>query len=113
MRTSEIRFTITLDDNNVPEQIHWRAADAPGGGQQETPAIALALWDQHDKSTMKIDLWTKEMPVGEMKRFLIGTIGSLADTLENATDDMSMAGDIRELCERLSKKLADQEKTQE
>ena len=110
MKTSEIRFTITLDRNNVPERIHWEAADAPGGGQQETPAIALALWDDQHKSTLKIDLWTKEMPVGEMKRFMIETMGSLADTLENATDDLAMAGDVRELCEKLTKRLAEQEK---
>ena len=88
MKTSDIRFMITLDDHNVPERIRWTAADAPGGAAgelQDTPAVALALWDEAQQGTMKIDLWTKEMPVGAMKRFMIEAIGSLAETLENAT----------------------------
>jgi gliding motility-associated protein GldC len=31
--------------------------------------MMLALWDQSYKNTLRIDLWTKDMPVDEMKRF--------------------------------------------
>ena len=66
--TSKIEFKIGLDENKVPEKINWRAED--GGVQgEETKAVLLSVWDPKKKDTLRIDLWTKDMPVDEMKQF--------------------------------------------
>ena len=69
---SEIKFNIELDENRVPEKLTWSAQD--GGVQaEEAKAIMLSIWDSKAKETMRIDLWTKDMPVDEVKeRFFQG-----------------------------------------
>ena len=104
MKQSEIKFTVELDSQNIPEKIYWEATDNPNEGLEETKAISLALWDHYHKSTMKIDLWAKDMEVGEMKRFYIETIGGMAESLLNATGDKTMYEQIDALCRSLSKK---------
>lgn len=101
MKNSEIKFSITLDDKNVPESILWEATDGPSDKPLPTDAIALSLWDHSQMNTMQINIWTKEMPVDEMKRFAIEGIGGMADSIENATGDIQMAEMIRELCKKL------------
>jgi gliding motility-associated protein GldC len=32
-------------------------------------ALMLSLWDPTENNTMKIDLWTKDMSIEEMKQF--------------------------------------------
>jgi len=108
MKKSEIKFNIDLDDNNVPEKIMWFATDNPSGQEEEARAIAIALWDESQKSTMKIDLWSKEMSVEEMKQFYIETIGGMAESLEHATNDKFMADEIRTLCKTLVKHVKEQ-----
>ncbi len=100
MPKSEINFTIELDDNNVPEKIFWGATDQ-GTKILETKAISLSLWDPSQENTMRIDLWTKEMPVEEMKRFTVDCLGGLAQTVLNSTADEFMASEINALCEKL------------
>jgi gliding motility-associated protein GldC len=103
MRKSTIEFTIELDAQNVPEKIVWDATDKPEEGLTETKAISIALWDQAQKNTMRIDLWTKEMPVDEMKRFYIDCIGGLAQSALTATGDEYLANEMNALCEKLVK----------
>ena len=103
MRKSKIEFTIELDAQNVPEKIQWDATDKPDDGFSETKAISIALWDQSQKNTMRIDLWTKEMPVDEMKRFYIDCIGGLAQSALTATGDEYLSNEMNALCEKLVK----------
>ena len=108
MKKSEIVFTVELDDKNIPEKIFWDATDNPNEGLEETKAISIALWDHFNHNTLKIDLWTKEMPVGEMKRFYIETITGMADALRTSTSDHKMADAIEDLCRKLSKNLEEE-----
>ena len=83
---SEIKFNIELDENRVPEKLTWSAQD--GGVQaEEAKAIMLSIWDSKAKETMRIDLWTKDMPVDEMKIFFHQTLVAMSDTFKRATDD--------------------------
>lgn len=104
MKKSEIRFDIKLDENNVPEEITWNATDKPGD-DDHTKAISIAVWDDAEKNTMRLDLWTKDMPVHEMKKFYIDALGGLAQSLLNATGDEQMSADINKLCDQLGKNL--------
>lgn len=110
MRNSEINFKVTLDEQNIPEQIHWEASDQGSKGPSETKSISISIWDQQVQNTMRIDLWTKEMPTDELKRFYIDTIGGLSQSLLNATGDEFMATEMNSLCERLVQHLKEENK---
>jgi gliding motility-associated protein GldC len=101
MKKSTIQFSIELDQNNVPERIHWDATDKPEDTPSDTKSISVSLWDSKQKNTMRIDLWTKDMPVDEMKRFYIECVGGIAQSVLSATGDERMAQEINSLCDRL------------
>ncbi|MCH3880962.1 MULTISPECIES: gliding motility protein GldC [Tenacibaculum] len=102
--TSEIKFTVGLDENKVPEEISWNAQDG-GVTDAETKAIMLSVWDSKAKDTLRMDLWTKDMPVDEMKQFFHQTLVSMAGTFERATDDQKMSATMRDFCEYFAEKL--------
>lgn len=105
MKKSTINFTVHLDTNNVPEKILWDATDKPEAGPSETKSISLALWDHQEKNTLRIDLWSKDMPVDEMKRFYVDCIGGLAQSMLSSTGDEVMARETNALCEKLVEHL--------
>ncbi len=113
MKRSEIKFTIELDQQNVPDKIFWDATDNPNEGLEETKAITISLWDHFHNNTLKIDLWTKEMPIGDMKRFYLETIAGMADALRRATGDEDMSGQIDALCRKLFKQLEEEIKKEQ
>lgn len=101
MKKSEIKLSIELDDENIPEKIHWDADEKEWPGPSETKAVSLSMWDHKEKNTLRIDLWAKDMPVDEMKRFYIDCIGGIAQTLLNSTGDEYMATELNAVCDRL------------
>ncbi|RZK37212.1 MAG: gliding motility protein GldC [Hymenobacter sp.] len=107
MKKSEIRFSIALDDQKVPEAISWQATDA-GQDIHFAKAINISIWDRNADGTMKIDLWTKDMPTDAMKYFVVDTIGSMAETIITATSDQKMAAKMRALCQELTDYLEEQ-----
>jgi len=66
--TSDILLRVELDENRIPERLHWEAEDG-GIINQEAKAMLLSVWDHKTKETLRIDLWTKDMPMDEMKLF--------------------------------------------
>lgn len=100
MKKSTINFTVELDQNNIPERILWDATEKPDPGLTDTKSISLALWDHSQKNTLRIDLWTKDMPVDDMKKFHIDCLGGLAQSILTATGDEFMANELHALCER-------------
>jgi gliding motility-associated protein GldC len=105
MKQSEIKFNILLDANNVPEHIQWEASDKPNGELAETKSLSISLWDHVERNTLRIDLWTKEMPVDEMKRFYIDCLGGLAQSILTSTGDEYMAQETQHLVEKLVEHL--------
>ncbi len=101
MKESEIKFKIRLDHDNIPEKIYWDADQKDSPGYSETKSISLSLWDDESKNTLRIDLWAKDMPVDEMKRFYIDCLGGISQTLLNSTGDEYMSREIGDLCDRL------------
>jgi len=110
MKKSEIKFTVELDHNNVPERIVWEATESPSGKPEETKAIAISLWDNEQRNTMRIDLWMKDMNVDDMKQFSIESIAGIAETIKTATDDDVMYNEMKALCKRLIEHIQSQEK---
>ena len=105
MRKTKIEIQVTLDDQNIPESITWKADDNGNAGANEANAINLSFWDGGRRETMKMDLWTKSMPVHEMKMFYVDMLGSMSDSIYNATGDEEMAGELKKVGERLMTKL--------
>jgi gliding motility-associated protein GldC len=102
--TSEIKFEIELDQNRVPEKLFWTAEDG-GVAKEEAKAIMLSMWDSKAKETMRIDLWTKDMPVDEMKIFFHQTLVAMSDTFKRATDDEKMTNTMKDFCDYFAEKL--------
>jgi len=103
MKKSDIKFQIALDENNVPKEILWDASDKESEGLESTKSISLNVWDNLNQSTLRIDLWTDEMSVVEMKRFYIDVIGGMAQTILTSTGDEYMSEEMKDLCDRLVK----------
>lgn len=102
--TSEIKLNIGLDENKIPENIRWTAEDG-GISNEETKAIMLSVWDSKKKESLRIDLWTKDMPVDEMKIFFHQTLSAMADTFQRATNDDKMSATMRDFCDYFAEKL--------
>ncbi len=103
-KQSEIKFTVTLDEDKVPEQIQWEATDSGVAGKKECGATMLAIWDSTEHTTLRIDLWTKDMPIDDMKRFFYESMMSMADTYQRATEDTANAEEMRKFSESFAKK---------
>lgn len=94
-KKSNIQFQIEMDENKVPEQITWQADDSASEGEKASKAIMLALWDQDENNTLRIDLWTKDMLVDEMKKFTCQNIITMADSFERSTGEKEIAEEMR------------------
>lgn len=102
--TSEIKLKVGLDENRVPEELTWSAQDG-GVENEEAKAMLLSVWDSKNKESLKIDLWTKDMPVDEMKLFFHQTLVTMSDTFMRATQDEKMTATMKDFCEYFADKL--------
>lgn len=102
--TSEIKITVALDENRIPEKLTWSAQDG-GVEHEEAKAMLLSVWDSTMQETLRIDLWTKDMPVDEMKKFFHQTLVAMADTFQRATQDEKMADTMRDFCDYFAEKM--------
>ncbi|MBC6998597.1 gliding motility protein GldC [Cytophaga sp. FL35] len=104
LHTSEITLKVELDENRVPETLTWSAQDG-GVDNEEAKAMLLSVWDSKHQESLKIDLWTKDMPVDEMKVFFHQTLVSMSDTFYKATQDEKMTATMKDFCDYFAEKL--------
>ncbi len=104
LHTSEIVLKVELDENRIPESLSWSAQDG-GIVNEEAKAMLLSVWDSKHQESLKIDLWTKDMPVDEMKVFFHQTLVSLSDTFMKATQDEKMTATMKDFCAYFAEKL--------
>lgn len=100
-----INIEVELDDKNIPTDIKWNATDLEGYDEASCRAMLLSLWDHNRKDTLRLDLWTRDMTVDEMKIFFHQTLVTMADTLENSTNDDRISGDMRDFCNYFADKM--------
>lgn len=105
VKTSDIRISVSLNKDRHPVSIEWQADDSGVEGSRAAKSCMLALWDKNEKSTMRIDLWTEDMTVEEMRIFFYETMASMADTFERATSDAPMAKELREFAKTFGQKI--------
>ncbi len=104
LHNSEITLRVGLDDNRVPETLNWSAEDG-GIDNEEAKALFLSVWDSKNKESLKIDLWTKDMPVDEMKIFFHQTLVAMSDTFMKATQDEKMTATMKDFCAYFEEKM--------
>ena len=93
-----LKFKIELDANNLPLNIEMHASD-DAANEKEIKALMVSAWAAKTKETLRIDLWTKDMPVNEMFIMYHQTMMGMASTLERATGHAKLAGALRDYCE--------------
>ena len=95
MRKANIDLSITLDDENIPEKITWNSSDAAmSESEKEAKAFMLSIFEKDSLETLRIDLWTKELEIGEMNRFMYYTIRGLSETYLRASNNNNLANDL-------------------
>lgn len=102
--SSTITIDVNLDENRVPTELFWSAQDG-GIQQEEAKAMLLSIWDPKAKETLKIDLWTKDMPLDDMKAFFHQTLLSMSDTFLRATNDEKMSATMKDFCDYFAEKM--------
>ena len=102
--TSEIKLKVGLDENRVPEELTWSAEDG-GVDNEKAKAMMLSVWNSENQESLKIDLWTKDMPVDEMKTFFHQTLVTMTDTFMKATQDEKMTATMKDFCDYFAEKL--------
>ncbi|MBS9525218.1 gliding motility protein GldC [Litoribacter ruber] len=112
MKTSEIKFKVTLDEKNLPKNIEWDATDKEADGPETTKSISLNVWDNLNNNTLRIDLWTQDLSVVEMKRFYIDILGGMSQTILSSTGDEYMSEEMKALCDRLVEHVNEENKRQ-
>jgi gliding motility-associated protein GldC len=90
--SSEIVITVGLNEDKLPVQLQWQAQSGQLG---DCKALLLSLFDRETKETLKIDLWTLDMEIIEMDRFMFSTLRALADTYFKATSNKELSADFQ------------------
>ena len=103
-KKSKIEISVDLDDNKIPEKILWSAEDG-NIKNKDSKALFLSVWDSEKKESLRIDLWTKEMPLDEMKIFFHQTLVAMSDTFNRATQDEKMTATMKDFCDYFAEKL--------
>ena len=93
-----LKFEIELDDNNLPKNIEMHSSDN-AAHEKDVKALMVSAWASKTKETLRIDLWTKDMPVNEMCIMYHQTLIGMASTLDRATGHDKLAGALRDYCE--------------
>jgi len=101
---SQITLNVGLDENKIPEVITWSAEDG-GISNEEAKAFLLSVWDPKNKESLRIDLWTKDMPVDEMQQFFHQTLVAMTDTFMRATQDQKMTDTMKDFTDYFAEKL--------
>lgn len=95
-RTAEIRLTVDLDADDLPERIQWHATEAKSATPTPCQSMMLSVWDAENKTTAAIDLWTKDATIDDMNLHFFQLFHKMADTYRRATRNEEVARMIHE-----------------
>ena len=113
MKNTSITIDVTLDENQVPDQLSWSAPDG-GIDHQETHAMFLSTWDKESQESARIDLWTKRCLLTKcvclFTKHLLG-----CNSYMKATQDVEMGEAFQQFCDYFSSehKLGKVQKTKD
>lgn len=96
VKSSSIEIKVGLNAEKRPVSIKWKSEDDPkNSGFTDCKAFTLSLFEKEYNETLKIDLWTNEMQVAEMDRFMYNTFKGLVDTYYKATNNGDLANEMQ------------------
>ena len=104
-KEAEINFVVKLEEDNSPAEIYWGATEADFEGLRPCESLMISMWDKTEKNTMSIDLWTKNMEVGEMSAHYYFTLMKMADTYQRATNNSELSEMIRSFAKEFAVKV--------
>lgn len=104
VKHADIKITVGLNESNTPVSIKWHAADSDNQEPQPCKGMLLSLFDKENLETLKIDLWTTDMQVIEMDRFMFQTLRGLADSYFKATQNSQLANDMQRFVQYFGEK---------
>lgn len=105
MDQKDIHLRIQLDNDRLVDSIQWEATDKPEDASSRVKCFSLAIWDQDQKGTLRLDMWDKEMTMEEMNAFVVQAIGGMSELLANATGNQKAAVKIAEFAHTLGQEL--------
>ncbi len=94
MSLNKINLEFELDDNKIPTKITWNTGN-PAEQNNFSKAFFLAFFDQKSRDTLEMDLWTNEMQVIEMDRFVFQILNSLSDMYFRSTKNADLANELK------------------
>lgn len=101
---SIITIKVGLNEQGLPEDIQWKASGSGMENVNSSKAFLLSMWDRKESTTFRVDLWTKDMLVDEMKQFFYETLVTMSDTYQRATSDNDVTAEMKKFCELFGKK---------
>jgi len=104
-KEAEINFVVKLDEENSPSEIFWGASEADFEGLKPCESLMISMWDRVEKNTLSIDLWTKDIEVGEMSAHFYFTFMKMADTYQRATNNKELSEMIRNFAREFAGKV--------
>ena len=93
-----LKFEVELDENHLPLDIRMDAGNGMDA-ENNIKALMVSAWAAKTQETLRIDLWTKDMPVNEMLIMFHQTMIGMANTLDKATGHSKLAGALKDYCE--------------
>ncbi len=107
MVKSNISIDVELDNNRVPDSIHWHATDSTVERPQQAKAMMLGFWDGAEKTALRIDIWTQKMMIDEMADFYYQTYMAMAETYERATKQTDLSDKMKKFAREFHKDFMD------
>ncbi len=89
-----ISINVTLDANQLPEEIVWEANNDMAQ-PIHLKSLFVAGWDEANRTTATLSIWTKDLRKDEMQQTFVQSIMTLATSYEKATGDKGMVTALR------------------
>ena len=97
-----LKFEVELDENNLPNSIKM-LEDQENNSAIYLKALMIAAWDAKRKETLRVDIWTKDMPVNDMFILYHQNMMGMATSLEKSTGQDKLAQALRDYCDFFAK----------
>jgi len=96
VKNNKIVIETILDEKKYPVDIRWSAESSDiADDYTSSKAFFLSLFDKETRDTVELDLWTKDMQVIEMDRFVFQTLNSIANMYHRATKNIELANEMQ------------------
>ena len=97
-----LKFEVELDENNLPNSIKMLEEKA-SNSSIDLKALMISAWDAKRKETLRVDIWTKDMPVNDMFIMYHQNMMGMATSLEKSTGQNKLANALRDYCDFFAK----------